>query len=73
MDQIDQLGAIVARFPPPPGEQYSWIGLVRRRVLVRVPYDPTGTPFEIDPATGGVTVSAQSPLFPMPQEPRRLQ
>jgi tetratricopeptide (TPR) repeat protein len=70
LDQIDQLNAVVTRFPPPSGEQHSWADLVRRRVLVRVPYDPTGTPFDIDPATGRVSVSSQSPLFPMPQEPR---
>ena len=73
MDQIDQLNAVIARFPPPGGERYSWDGLISRRVLVRVPYDPTGAPYDIDPATGQVSVSTQSPLFPMPQEPRRLQ
>ncbi len=73
MDQIDQLNAAVTRFPPAAGEPYSWTDLLRKRVLVRVPYDPTGTPYEIDPATGGVSVSNQSPLFPMPQGPRQLQ
>jgi tetratricopeptide (TPR) repeat protein len=73
LDQIDQLNAVVGRYPPSSGEPRSWEDLVRRRVLVRVPYDPTGTPYEIDPATGRVSVSARSPLFPMPQEPRRLQ
>ena len=43
-----------------------------KRVLVRVPFDPVGTPYELDPATGRVSVSEQSPLFPMPEEPRRL-
>ena len=39
-----------------------------------VPADPTGTPFDLDPATGRVTVSPQSSLFPMPEtEPRQLQ
>jgi hypothetical protein len=73
LDQIDQWNAFVARYPPPSGQQFSWTSLVQRRVLIRVPFDPTGTPFDIDPATGRVSVSSQSPLFPMPQEPRRLQ
>jgi hypothetical protein len=38
-----------------------------------MPVDPTGTPYEIDPATGRVRVSEASPLYPMPEEPRRLQ
>lgn len=73
LDHIDQLQAINTRFPPAPGEQNSWFRLIAKRVLVRVPVDPTGTPYEIDPATGRVRVSEQSPLFPMPEEPRRLQ
>ena len=71
LDQIDQLAALIARFPPAAGDQYSWAELARH-IRVR-PHDPTGTPYEIDPATGRVSVSPQSPLFPMPQEPRRLQ
>lgn len=73
LDQIDQLNAVINRFPPAAGEQYSWTELVGKRVLTRVPTDPTGTPYEIDPVTGRVGVSTQSPLFPMPAEPRRLQ
>lgn len=73
MDQMDQLNAVIQRFPPGAGERYSWEDLVSRRVLLRVPYDPAGAPYDIDPATGRVSVSMQSPLFPMPQEPRRLQ
>ena len=73
LDQIDQLDAVVARYPPAAGEPHSWGDLIRRHVLVRVPYDPTGTPFDIDPATGRAGVSSNSPLSPMPQEPRRLQ
>jgi hypothetical protein len=36
-----------------------------------MPTDPTGTPYEIDPVTGKITVSRASPLFPMPRERRR--
>ena len=72
LDQIEQLEAVIKRFPPAPGESYSWTGLIGRHVLVRVPFDPVGTPYEIDPATGRVSVSEQSALFPMPEEPRRF-
>jgi len=73
LDHIDQLQAINKRFPPAAGEQYSWPRLIGMRVLARVPVDPTGTPYEIDPATGRVRVAEQSSLFPMPEEVRRLQ
>jgi hypothetical protein len=38
-----------------------------------LPLDPSGTPFELDPATGDITVSTRSHLFPLPgqlQPPR---
>lgn len=72
MDQIDQLGAVIQRFPPAVGEQYSWDDLMRRRILIRQPVDPAGAPYVIDPATGRVRVSEQSPLVPMPEESRRF-
>jgi hypothetical protein len=73
LDQIDQLESLANRFPPPHGERYSWGVLIAKRVLTRIPVDPAGTPYEIDPATGRVQVSESSPLYPMPEEPRRLQ
>jgi tetratricopeptide (TPR) repeat protein len=73
LDQIEQLERVISRFLPPAGEPYSWTGLIGKRVLLRVPIDPTGTPYDIDPAKGHVRVSRQSPLFPMPEEPRPLQ
>ena len=73
LDQIDQLNAIVRRFPAAGAELYSWPGLIRKRVFVRVPSDPAGTAYEIDALTGRVSVSRQSPLFPMPEEPRPFQ
>jgi len=73
LDLIDQFEAVIKRFPPAAGEQYTWDDFLRRRVLIRQPVDPLGAPYVIDPATGRVTVSEQSPLFPMPGEPRRLQ
>jgi len=73
LDQIDQLEAVARRFPPVSGEPYSWTDLLRRKILIREPIDPLGAPYLIDPVTGRVRVSEQSPLFPMPEEPRRLQ
>lgn len=70
MDQMDQLEAAIRRVPPPPGEQYSWDLLIRKGVLRGFPADPTGAPYAIDSGTGRVTVSTDSPLFPMPGKAR---
>lgn len=66
LDAIDQLHAIVKRFPPPAGTPYSWQSLARRGILRGIPLDPSGIPFEIDPVTGAVSVSERSTLSPMP-------
>jgi tetratricopeptide (TPR) repeat protein len=66
LDAIDTLRVAVQRYPPPAGERYSWEWLNRRGVMPGLPPDPTGVPFEIDPVTGDVTVSARSELSPMP-------
>jgi tetratricopeptide (TPR) repeat protein len=66
LDLIDRLQPVVNRFPPPAGGQYSWVALIRRGALPGVPLDPVGTPFEIDPATGVISVSDRSTLYPMP-------
>lgn len=66
LDWIEQLHRIVAADPPPAGQPYSWDWLIGRRRLERVPVDPSGTPFDLDPATGNVTVSRRSELHPMP-------
>jgi hypothetical protein len=67
LDAIDQLQQIVAKVPPPAGTPYSWELLVQRRVLREVPRDRAGTPFALDPATGEVSLSASSPLLPLPR------
>jgi tetratricopeptide (TPR) repeat protein len=73
LDQIDTIQQAVNRVSLAAGERYSWKWLVEERALPGMPVDPTGTPYEIDPATGRVTVSQASPLYPMPEEPRPLQ
>jgi len=71
LDLIDQLEAFAARYPPRPEEPFTWEGLMRRSPLRQIPTDSTGTPFELDPVTGHVTVSLESPLQPMPELARR--
>jgi hypothetical protein len=71
LDVADQLKALVRRFPPAEGQPFTWQHLVERRVLRGIPVDPTGTPFELDPATGDVRVSPQSELQPMPTDAGR--
>ena len=66
LDLIDRIDAFIRRYPAPPGEPVTWQGLMRRTPLRQVPTDPTGTPIELDPATGRAHVSKTSPLQPMP-------
>jgi tetratricopeptide (TPR) repeat protein len=68
LDQIDALAALVRRYAGlhgrPPG---SWGALVAMGWLAGVPLDPSGTPFELDPAAaGGVALSPRSSLSPLP-------
>lgn len=70
LDWIDAYSARIARAGPLPGP-YSWSVLIRAGVFPHVPPDPAGTPFDINPTTGAITVSRQSPLFPMPRGLRR--
>lgn len=68
LDQIDRLNAIVAATPKPAAEPYSWTWLARTRGFRDVPPpDPSGTSYVMDPATGEVTVSESSLLFPLPK------
>jgi hypothetical protein len=70
IDQIDRLQALVDRVRQSgPSAPVSWGALVRARVLTGVPVDPSGVPYEIDAATGEVTLSARSPLRPLPTRP----
>lgn len=71
LDTADQLEAFVKRYPAPAGEPLTWQGLMRWTPLRQIPTDATGTPFELDPASGRVTVSRTSPLQPMPDFARR--
>src|SRR6185503_17960582 len=66
LDQIDRLSAVIPSAARGGGEPYSWLALVHAGTLRGIPVDPAGTPYEIDPVTGRVTVSTGSSLFPMP-------
>lgn len=66
LDEIDQLHAVIARTPKRSGEPYTWAWLIRSGALRAVPQDPSGTPYELDPVTGKVTVPPGALLFPLP-------
>ena len=52
----------------------AWARFRRERGFAPpIPPDPSGTPFVLDPATGGITIARESKLFPLPgqlQPPR---
>lgn len=66
LDQVDRLHAFIRGVPHEPGQPYTWLALTRAG-LRGVPVDPSGTPYELDPATGEVSVSKSSLLFPLPR------
>lgn len=64
LDHIDELERALALSPGPP---YSWRSILRPGLVA---VDPGGTPYELDSATGRVTVARSSPLFPLPDRRR---
>jgi hypothetical protein len=67
MDGIDALNDVIDTFRTATGRMpQDWAELVAARQLQRVPVDPSGVPFDIDPVTGGARVAGRSPLSPMP-------
>jgi hypothetical protein len=74
MDAIDALQSRVDAFSTSFGQTPSdWLSLVppRARVFPGIPVDPQQTPYELD-RTGRVHLSTKSPLFPLPEEPKRM-
>ena len=69
LDQIDALHRTLSEKQPP--GPFTWQALTRAGVFPGIMIDPTGTPYDIDPVSGKITVSRSSPLFPMPRERRR--
>lgn len=70
LDDVDALTALVRRFVAAgAAAPLSWDRLVRAGYLRRVPADPAGTPYLLDPGSGRVEVAPDSPLQPLPTEP----
>ena len=70
MDAIDQLTASLQRFKDREGRMpRTWQELVASERLSGIPVDPAGVPFVVDPVTGKIDISKQSPLWPLPTEP----
>jgi len=68
LDAVDQLTAIVNAFNASRGRYPSgWDELVRERMLRAIPTDNYTVPFVYDPVTHAVTLSAASPLSPLPE------
>ena len=71
LDQIEIYTKLVDAFETRNGRlPESWEALVADGALTRVPLDPTGLPYLLLQRTGEVTVSSQSALFPLPDDPR---
>jgi tetratricopeptide (TPR) repeat protein len=66
---IEQLQKLVDAFGARRGAPAtSWNDLVAARAIRGVPLDPADVPYELQPSSQ-VTVSRESPLFPLPFEP----
>ena len=71
MDAIDQLAASLQRFKDREGRlPRTWQELATAERLPGIPVDPAGVPFVVDAVTGKIDVSKQSPLWPLPAEPK---
>jgi hypothetical protein len=73
MDMIDQLNVIADRYAAREGRvAQSWQALVPAERLRGIPVDPAGHAFVINPATGRIGLAPDSPLAPLPEEPRSV-
>lgn len=67
LDGIDVVERFVQEYRGQTGAlPASWAEMVRAGFLRAVPADPAGVPFQLDPATGKVTLDPNSPLNPLP-------
>ena len=71
IEQVDRYAQIVGRFNQREGRwPTSWRDLADGQSWSEVPVDPLGYPYVLDPASGAISVSSDSPLFPLPDDPR---
>ena len=68
MDLIDRLNAVVANFMQRRGRPPAdWRELAIEQRWREMPVDPVGTPFDLDPVTGRVSLARHSALWPLPE------
>jgi hypothetical protein len=73
MDQIATLESVVRLYQQKTGMlPQSWIDLNRAGFIRGVPLDPARHQYQLNPASGAVTLSKDSPLnpLPLPEQPR---
>jgi tetratricopeptide (TPR) repeat protein len=67
MDQIDILERVVRLYAQRAGTlPHAWIDLGRAGLLQRVPVDPDGFEYQLNPATGTVSLDPSSTINPLP-------
>jgi hypothetical protein len=72
LDEIEELQRAVDRAAERMGQRLtSWPALARAGVVPGIMVDPSGTPYELT-SEGLVQMSQQSPLWPLPEEPRAI-
>lgn len=67
MDVVDELNRVRQRFADRTGRQpRDWNEVIAGERLRGWPVDPSGVPYEMNPATGRMDVSRRSTLWPLP-------
>jgi hypothetical protein len=71
MDFMDQLRKVVAAYRERHSAlaPVSWQALINAGYLRGLPADKDGVPLLLDPSTGAITLSPESPLYPLPDGP----
>ncbi len=69
MDQMDRIDAYLRPYVRTmPDDPITWERLALAGAIRRIPVDPTGVPYDLNPWWGEVAVSPESTLYPMPIE-----